>query len=191
VVLKLDAGPLHASRSLRPLPGEARAALRARLGVVAGELAGTALPAILDGVSVPVPQDESLVTYARRLNRADAPLDFRQSAAVIRQRVLALEGWPGSTFDHQGVTIKVGAAQAEDPAASGAPGQILAADRSGVRVSCGQGVLVLTQLQRPGGKMLPVGEFLAGFPLAVGETLASAEMPAFVASAPFPRAPKS
>jgi methionyl-tRNA formyltransferase len=110
---------------------------------------------------------------------------------VLRQRVLALEGWPGSTFDHRGVTIKVGATQSEDSSAPGAPGLILAADRSGVRISCGQGVLVLTQLQRPGGKMLPAGEFLAGFPLSVGETLASAEMPAFVASAPFPRAPKA
>ncbi len=191
VVLKLDAGPLHASRSVRPQPGEGRAALRARLGVVAGELAAAALPAVLAGTSVPVPQDESLVTYARRLNRADAPLDFRQPAAVLRQRVLALEGWPGSTFEHRGVTIKVGAAQSEDAPAVGAPGQIVGADRTGVRVACGQGVLVLVQLQRPGGKMLPAGEFLAGFPLAVGETLASAEMPAFVASAPFPRAPKA
>ncbi len=191
VVLKLDAGPLHASRTVRPQPGEARAALRARLGVVAGELAAAALPAVLSCTSVPVPQDESLVTYARRLNRADAPLDFRQPAAVLRQRVLALEGWPGSTFEHRGVTIKVGAAQSEDAPAVGAPGQIVGADRTGVRVACGQGVLVLVQLQRPGGKMLPAGEFLAGFPLAVGETLASAEMPAFVASAPFPRAPKA
>jgi len=191
VVLKLDAGPIHASRSLRPLPGEARAALRARLGVIAGELAASALPAVLDGLSVPVPQDESLVTYARRLNRADAPLDFRQPAVVLRQRVLALEGWPGSTFEHRGITIKVGAALAEDSVASGAPGQILAAYRSGIRVACGPGVLVLTHLQRPGGKMLPAGEFLAGFPLAVGEMLASAEMPAFVATAPFPRAPKA
>ena len=191
VVLKLDAGPLHASRGVRPQPGEARAALRVRLGVVAGELASAALPAVLAGTSVPVPQDESLVTYARRLNRADAPLDFRQPAALLRQRVLALEGWPGSTFEHRGVTIKVGAAQSEEAPAFGAPGQILGADRTGVRVACGQDVLVLTQLQRPGGRMLPAGEFLAGFPLAVGETLASAVMPAFVASAPFPRAPKA
>ena len=191
VALKLDAGPLHASRSVRPQPGEGRAALRARLGVVAGELAAAALPAVLAGTSVPVPQDESLVTYARRLNRADAPLDFRQPVAVLRQRVLALEGWPGSTFEHRGVTIKVGAAQSEDAPAVGAPGRIVGADRTGVRVACGQGVLVLVQLQRPGGKMLPAAEFLAGFPLAVGETLASAEMPAFVASAPFPRAPKA
>jgi methionyl-tRNA formyltransferase len=191
VVLKLDAGPLHASRGVRPQPGEARAALRVRLGVVAGELASAALPAVLAGTSVPVPQDESLVTYARRLNRADAPLDFRQPAALLRQRVLALEGWPGSTFEHRGVTIKVGAAQSEEAPAFGAPGQILGADRTGVRVACGQDVLVLTQLQRPGGRMLPAGEFLAGFPLAVGETLASGVMPAFVASAPFPRAPKA
>jgi methionyl-tRNA formyltransferase len=191
VVLRLDAGPIHASRSLRPSPGEARAALRTRLGVLAGELAAAALPSILEGVSKPVPQDEALVTYARRLNRADAPLDFRQPAAVLGQRVLALEGWPGSTFEHRGVTIKVGAARGEDSASSGAPGQILSADRSGVRVACAQGVLVLTQLQRPGGKMLPAGEFLAGFPLSVGEILASAEMPAFVATAPFPRAAKA
>ena len=191
VVLRLDAGPIHASRSLRPSPGEARAALRARLGVLAGELATAALPSILEGVSQPVPQDEALVSYARRLNRTDAPLDFRQSAAVLGQRVLALEGWPGSTFEHRGVTIKVGAARGEGSACSGVPGQILSTDRSGVRIACGQGVLVLHQLQRPGGKMLPVGEFLAGFPLAVGETVASAEMPAFVATAPFPRAPKA
>lgn len=189
VVLRLDAGPIHASRSLRPSPGEARAALRARLGVLAGELATVALPSILEGVSRPVPQDETLVTYARRLNRTDAPLDFRQPAAVLAQRVLALEGWPGSTFEHRGVTVKVGAARGEETASSGTPGEVLSADRAGVRVACGQGVLVLLRLQRPGGKMLPVGEFLAGFPLAVGETLASAEMPAFVASAPFPRAP--
>jgi len=53
------------------------------------------------------------------------------------------------------------------------------------------GVLVVTHLQRPGGKMLPAGEFLAGYPLAVGEVLASAEMPAFVSDRPFPRAPKA
>ncbi|MBM3867532.1 MAG: methionyl-tRNA formyltransferase [Verrucomicrobia bacterium] len=191
VVLKLDAGPIHAARSLRPSPGEGRAALRARLGLLAGELASAALPAVLAGVSTPVPQDESMVTYARRLNRGDAPLDFRQPAVVLGRRVLALEGWPGSTCEHRGVTIKVGEAQAEETASGGPPGLILSADRAGVRVACGQGVLVLRRLQRPGGKMLPAGEFLAGFPLAAGETLASAEMPAFVADVPFPRAPKA
>jgi len=141
--------------------------------------------------SIPVPQDEAKVTYARRLTRADAPLDFRQPAAVLRQRVLSVEGWPGSTFDHRATLIKVGAATADDTAAPSAPGTIVAADRTGVRIACGHGVLIVTHLQRPGGKMLPASEFLAGYPLAVGEVLASAEMPAFVADQPFPRTPKA
>ena len=191
VVRKLDAGPIHAAARTKILPGEGRAALRARLGVIAGDLASTALPSVLATTSVAVPQDETKVTFARRLSRADAPLDFRQPAAVLRQRILAVEGWPGSTFDHRTALIKVGAASVEDAAASATPGTILAADRAGVKIACGEGLLVLTHLQRPGGKMLPAGEFLAGYPLAIGEVLASAEMPAFVSDRPFPRAPKA
>ena len=190
VVRRLDAGPIHAAVRTKILPGEGRAALRARLGVIAGELASTALPSVLAVTSVAVPQDEAKVTFARRLSRADAPLDFRQAANALRQRILAVEGWPGSTFDHRGALIKIGAATVEDAATSIAPGTIVAADRSGVKIACGEGWLVLTHLQRPGGKMLPVGEFLAGYPLAVGELLASAEMPSFVSDRPFPRAPK-
>jgi methionyl-tRNA formyltransferase len=191
VVRKLDAGPIHAAARTTIQPGEGRAALRARLGVIAGELATAALPSILAATSVAVPQDEAKVTYARRLTRADAPLDFRQPAAVLRQRILSVEGWPGSTFDHRTALIKVGAATAEDAAAAIVPGTIVAADRAGVRIACGHGVLIVTHLQRPGGKMLPASEFLAGYPLAVGEVLASAEMPAFVSDRPFPRAPKA
>jgi methionyl-tRNA formyltransferase len=190
VVRKLDAGPIHAAARTKILPGEGRAALRARLGVIAGELASTALPSVLAVTSVAVPQDEAKVTFARRLSRADAPLDFRQAANALRQRILAVEGWPGSTFDHRGALIKIGAATVEDAATSIAPGTIVAADRSGVKIACGEGWLVLTHLQRPGGKMLPAGEFLAGYPLAVGEVLAFAEMPSFVSDRPFPRAPK-
>jgi methionyl-tRNA formyltransferase len=191
VVRKLDAGPIHAAAKTSVRPGEGREALRARLGVIAGELAASALPAILAGTSVAVPQDEAKATYARRLARADAPLDFRQPASVLRQRILAVEGWPGSTFEHRGALIKVGAAGSEDVPVGAVPGAVLSADRAGVRVACGRGVLVVTQLQRPGGKMLPAGEFLAGYPLAAGEVLASAEMPAFVADRPFPRSPKA
>ena len=191
VVRKLDAGPIHAAARVKVLPGEGRVALRARLGVVAGELAASALPPILAATSVPVPQDESKVTYARRLVRADAPLDFRQPAVVLCRRILAVEGWPGSTFEHRSALIKVGAASVAAADVALAPGTIVSADRAGVKIACGDGLLVLTQLQRPGGKMLPAGEFLAGYPLVVGEILASASMPDFVADRPFPRAPKA
>lgn len=191
VVRKLDAGPIHAAARITVLPGEGRAALRSRLGVVAGELAAAALPSVLNGTSVSVPQDESKVTYARRLARADAPLDFHQPAVVLGRRILAVEGWPGSTFEHRSALIKVGAASVDAAEVSLTPGTIISADRTGVKIACGRGSLVVTQLQRPGGKMLPVGEFLAGYPLVAGEILASAMMPAFVADRPFPRVPKA
>lgn len=191
VVRKLDAGPLHASASLTVAAHEGRAALRARLGVLAGELAARALPAVLAGTSVPVPQDEAQVSYTRRLGRQDAALDFSGEARLLAGRIAALEGWPGSTFDFKGVVIKVGAAQAVAHDAPGVPGTILAADKAGVVVACGQGACRLTHLQRPGGKMLPAGEFLAGFPLPVGAHIASVPMPPLVSPAPFPRPPKA
>jgi len=189
VVRRLDAGPLHAAAELAIRPGEGRGELRARLGELAGELAAVALPVILEGRSTPVPQDEARVSFTRRLNRLDAALDFGGAATVLAARVQALEGWPGSTFDHGGAAIKVGAAAATEAAAA-PPGTILAADRAGVLVACGQGALRLTRLQRPGGKMLPAAEFLAGYALAVGEVLPSAPMPPLVSATPFPSPPK-
>lgn len=191
VVRKLDAGPLHASATLPILPAEGRAALRARLGLLAGALAMQTLPQILAGHSRPEPQDEAAVTYTRRLVRQDAALNFSVAAPLLAGRVAALEGWPGSTFEFGGVLIKVGAASAESLAVAAAPGTVLAADRQGVLVACGSGACRLTQLQRPGGKMLPAAEFLAGFPLPLGVVLASAEMPELVGPVPFPRPPKA
>lgn len=191
VVRRLDAGPLHATATLAILPDEGRAALRTRLGELAGRLAATALPAILAGRSVPLPQDESAATFTRRLTRADASLDFHAHAVTLAARVRALEGWPGSTFAHAGVVLKVGAAAAEAGSAGLPPGTVLSADRNGLRVACGDGVLVLSRLQRPGGRMLPIGEFLLGHPLAPGEVLPSAVMPELVGAVPFPRAPKA
>jgi methionyl-tRNA formyltransferase len=160
------------------------------LGALAGELAATALPEILAGRSRPQPQDESAVSFTRRLTRADAALDFGAAAPVLAARVRALEGWPGSTFEHAGVVLKVGAAAAHPGDARVAPGTVLAADRNGVQVACGEGVLVLNRLQRPGGRMLPAAEFLSGHLLAPGEVLSSVPMPPLVSAAPFPRPPK-
>lgn len=139
---------------------------------------------------MPVPQDEAAVSFTRRLNRQDAALDFRVAAQALAARIGALEGWPGSTFDHRAVTLKVGAAQAEAASVEVSPGTILDADSNGVRVACGEGILVLQRLQRPGGKMMPVGEFLAGHPLITGEVLPSTPMPPLVSPTPFPRPPK-
>lgn len=185
VVLRLDAGPVHARATLKVAPAEGRASLRARIGALAGGMAASSISAVLAGTSRPVPQDESAVTHTRRLTRADSALDFASAARELDARVRALEGWPGSSFEHRGETVKVGAA--ESATGAGEPGRVLEAGPGGVRVACGEGALLLTRLQRAGGRMLPAGEFLQGHAIGQGELLESRPMPALVSKSPFPR----
>ena len=191
VVRKLDAGPLYASSELKILPHEGRSALRERLGHCAAELSDKFLDKILNQNIKAQAQDESLVTYTRRLDRQDASLDFKVSAEEVVGRVRALEGWPGTTFSLNGLMIKVGSAVFIAEEHQMTPGKVSQADKQGLKVACGKGFCLFTTLQRPGGRMLPVGEFLAGCPIAVGTTIESRVMPPLVSSQPFPRAKKS
>ena len=180
---KLDAGPVLAARRLSVAPDIAREALRAEMGRVAALLAVEAVPALLAGKLVAVPQDETAATYTRRLRREDAGLDFTQTARVLADRIRALEGWPGSTCLLGDIRLKVGRATAEAGPAD-TPGVVLAADASGVCVATGDGVLRLLELQRPGGRMLPVAAFLAGFKIVPGTVFASEPMPVLVGPKP-------
>lgn len=187
VVRRLDAGPILAARRLPIASGIGREALREAMGQVAGALAAEAVPALLAGGLAAAPQDEASATYTRRLRREDAALDFTHPAAELANRVRALEGWPGSTCLLGEVRLKVGRAAAEPGPAPGAPGAVLSADASGIRVATGDGVLRLLELQRQGGRMLPAAAFLAGFRIEPGAVLASEPMPELVGKAPFPR----
>ena len=191
VVRKLDAGPIYASSELTILADEGRAALRQRLGQCAADLSNNFLGKILNQEITPLAQDESLVTYTRRLDRQDATLDFRANALEIVGRVRALEGWPGSTFPLGDLSIKVGSASLLVEEHSMAPGTVAQSDKQGLKVACGNGFCLFTTLQRPGGRMLPVGEFLAGCPITQGTVIESLSMLPLVSLQPFPRVKKS
>ncbi|GGC42463.1 methionyl-tRNA formyltransferase [Siccirubricoccus deserti] len=113
-----------------------------------------------------VPQPDDGVTYAPKLTKADALLDWAQPAAALDARIRALNPWPGTYFMHQGEAIRVLAAEPAEGA--GPPGTML--DAAGL-VGCGTGALRLLRLQRPGRGPLPAGDFLRGFPLPAGTTL--------------------
>ncbi len=184
VVRKLDAGPLLATRSLRVSPNTGRVALRAEIGELAAVLAVDAIPALIAGRLVAKPQDESQATYTRRLRREDAALDFTQPAPLLAQRIRALQGWPGSTFMLGQVRLKVGSAQA-DPQTSGLPaGTVLAVDTTSLQIATGAGTLHIHELQRPGGKMLPIAAFISGFKIEVGSQCASEPMLPLVGNRP-------
>ncbi|HLV17926.1 MAG TPA: methionyl-tRNA formyltransferase [Pseudomonas sp.] len=97
-------------------------------------------------------QDDSLACYAHKLSKDEARLDWTRPAVELERQIRALHPWPVCHSALAGEAIKVHAAQLAE--GEGAPGTILAADRQGLRVACGEGALLLTRLQLPGGKPL-------------------------------------
>ncbi|MDR2863000.1 MAG: methionyl-tRNA formyltransferase [Puniceicoccales bacterium] len=183
MVSRLDAGPVVDAEPV-PLAGdETRLSLRAKIAEASVPLMRRTLPRLLAGDSAGVPQDDSAATFTRKITREDAAVDFRATAAEIAARVRALSPWPGVTVPwHDGLVLKIGEAVSEPALGTdGAPpGKILAADGHGVCIATGGGVLRVLQMQRPTGKMLPCGAFLAGFPMPAGTVLESRVMPAMV-----------
>ncbi|XUW88531.1 methionyl-tRNA formyltransferase [Burkholderia sp. M6-3] len=123
-----------------------------------------------NGKLTSTPQPAEGVTYAEKIGKHEAALDWRRPASVLARQVRAFDPFPGSVATLQdGTSIKIWAAAAEPAQAGDAPGTITSVAPDRVVVTCGDGALRLTQLQKPGGKRLPVREFLAGFALAAGQ----------------------
>jgi methionyl-tRNA formyltransferase len=108
-----------------------------------------------------------MATYATRIGRGEAEIDWRNSAAEIERQVRAFDPVPGSQTRHEGVALKVWRARIER-GVSAAPGTVCAAESGGIVVACGSDGLRIIELQRAGGKRLAAGAFLSGFRLARG-----------------------
>lgn len=118
------------------------------------------------------PQPQEGVTYAHKIEKAEASIDWSQPAAVIERRIRAFDPFPGASFEAGGETVKLW--RAEVLAASGRPGEVLAASAEQCVVACGEGALALRQVQRPGGRRIDAAAWLQSQPLQLGQTLASA-----------------
>jgi methionyl-tRNA formyltransferase len=110
------------------------------------------------------------VTYASKIDKAEAAIDWSQPAEVIARRVQAFNPAPGASSTLKGETIKVWRASALEGRGSAAPGTIVALDEQGIGVVCGDGGrLEIAELQRAGGKRLSATDFLRGFALEIGD----------------------
>ncbi len=158
----LDTGPMLLAEALPLTPTTTATALHDALAVLGARLILHAL----DEPPPAVPQPEQGATYAPKLGREDAPLDWSLPAELLDRRVRALNPWPGTLTTLRGETLKILAAAPE--LGSGAPGTLLD-DRLGV--ACGQGVLRLQRLQRPGRAALDAAAFLRGTALPPGTVL--------------------
>jgi len=178
----LDTGPVLLSANLAINADDTAATLHDKLAGLGARLVVTVLEQVPMAAN---PQPEIGVTYAAKIDKAEAPLDWRLPAAQLARQVRAFNPFPGATASLEKQAIKVWRAEEQTEVISGAapgtrPGTILAVERRGIVVTCGEGFLCLTELQKAGGKRLPVASFLAGATLRVGAefTLPTLELPA-------------
>jgi methionyl-tRNA formyltransferase len=169
VVKALDAGAML-DRVVVPIADDVTSDVLERELAEAG---AARLVAVVDrlaaGAIEEVPQDESRVTYAAKITRADSPLDWRQPARVVHDRVRGLHPWPHASASIGGTRLILHRSVVPAGATDAAPGTIVAAGPAGVDVGAGDGRLVrLLVLQAEGGKRLGAAEFLAGRALAPG-----------------------
>ena len=126
-------------------------------------LGGPALLGTLDkieaGTAVATAQDNDQSTYAKKIDKIEALINWSESAAIIDRRIRAFNPFPAAYTEIGGQRVKIWGAQvASEQQAS--PGQILAADNNGLLVACGQGCLLLTEIQLAGKSRMPVSEIL-------------------------------
>jgi len=160
----LDSGPVLLREAV-PIGAEDTAgSLHDRLAELAARLIVAALARLpLAGQ----PQPEEGVTYAHKIGKGDALIDWSVSAAELDRQVRAFNPVPGAQASLGGEAVKVWRAAAV--AGNGEIGRILRVDRDSIVVACGAGALVVAELQKAGGRRLPVRQFLAGNPLAAGD----------------------
>jgi methionyl-tRNA formyltransferase len=159
----LDTGAMLARASLPLAPGTSASMLHDQLAELGPPLLLQVLnnlPACLEAAAA---QPDAGATYAHKIDKAEAALDWTRSAAELAKAVAAFNPFPVCYSTLAGERVRIWAAEAENPAAAtGAvsPGTILRADHDGILVACGEGALRILQLQLPGGKALPTAELL-------------------------------
>jgi methionyl-tRNA formyltransferase len=171
----LDTGDMLLVERQRIAADDTTGSLHDKLARLGGRLVVEALEIAACGGFTPKPQPAEGVTYANKIEKAEAQVDWSQPAAVIERRIRAFDPFPGAASTVNGEAIKLWRSEIDStnlPHDAG-PGTILSVTGSGVAVACGEGVLRLTQLQRAGGKRLPAADFLRGFPLAAGQRFES------------------
>jgi methionyl-tRNA formyltransferase len=161
-MLLVERQPIH--------PAHTTALLHDSLAALGGRMIVDALELAAKGGLKPVKQPEQGVTYAHKIEKTEATIDWQQRAEVIVRRICAFDPFPGAHSVLAGETIKVWAAAVLPgaPPAGSEPGEILSVAPEGIAVAAMNSVVMLTQLQRPGAKRLSVGDFLHGVDLKPG-----------------------
>lgn len=160
----LDAGPILARESLPIMPDDTASSLHDKLAA----LGGTLIVRTLDAMPDAQPQDSALATYAAKVSRDEARIDWTRAAADIERGIRAFNPEPGAHTAFAGTPLKIWRA-ALAQAAPARPGEVIAAGADGIVVACGDSAVRLLELQRSGGRRLPAAALLSGFAIPPGD----------------------
>ncbi|HNQ04363.1 MAG TPA: methionyl-tRNA formyltransferase [Thiobacillaceae bacterium] len=165
----LDTGAILSRAPLPILATDTMASLHDRLAELGAREIVALLPRLAAGRVIAQPQDPKLASYANKIGREEARLDWSLPAAALARRIRAFNPFPGATARLHGEPLKIW--QARSVTGQGKPGDVLVVDRDCFTVACGEGALAIQEVQRAGGRRQPVATFLAGHVLRVGDRL--------------------
>lgn len=160
----LDTGAMLLKEALPITDEDTAASLHDKLAVLGSSLVVDALTKFDQLVLTPQPGEG--VTYAAKIAKSEAVLNWTRPAVELARQVRAFDPFPGATSTLKDTLLKIW--RATPAAGSGEPGTVLAAGADGIVVACGQGALCLGELQKPGSKRLVAADFLRGFPVTAG-----------------------
>lgn len=155
----LDTGPVYLIEEVELAADETSGSLHDRLSVVGADALIKALPGILDGSLPARPQDDSRANYAHKLDKAEAWIDWTRPATDIERQIRAFNPWPVAQTRLEDANLRIWDAYAIRGEGA-APGTVMAANREGIDVSSGDGLLRITQLQLPGKRSMSAQDFI-------------------------------
>ena len=182
----MDTGPVLLERRVPIDPEETSGELLARLAPIGADALLQAIALIVRGEAKPIAQDHAGATHARMLEKSDGAIDFTQPAAAVAARIRGVDPWPGAQAMLRGQVVKLFRARAMTELASAAisaanssatvAGTVIAIDATGLHAVCGDGVVVIREIQAPGRKRVTAKQFADGRGVAVGDVLSKPEI---------------
>ena len=161
----MDEGDMIEARTTPIGENETAGELMERLAPLGAALLKDTLTAVSNGSVTRTPQDPALATYAPMLTKELSPIDWTHSVLAILAQIRGLNPWPVATASLGGTEFKIYEARSWQTEAASAPGTLLALTKKGLAVACGDGAVLITRLQAPGGKVMPAADYFRGHPI--------------------------